>query len=336
MSFRSTLSVLSMAAFTALTLAGCGSTDAAREAAGTGGLPDCSQGLVAECMATVSPNSEPIAVANGASVTFADQGKPVTSLTATRICWPTEDDVDPSTCASTDAEIPEWMSVQRIVVDQGGSAWPGLILRVLEVTDSAGESFVPLPATVSVNVDGTSGPGTVNLEVACCELVADGPTSAVQGSTASYITLANKLTAADGTPMPITWRVTDTQNKFWDGSSRPDHTPPQGLQGLVQDSGSGDYTVRTEVADQGLFASDKPNFTLTPVIEVAGQQVALDAWLLVYTYDRWQMVLDNQTVNGCRTTPMLTTPTPEGELRFQITGTCTSPMSSFTITSSKA
>lgn len=317
----------------ALTLTACGSTDASREAASASGLPDCTQGFAQECVATVGEDTQPIAVANGALVAFSDQGQPVTSIAAARICWSPEEDLDASTCATSDADIPAWMSVQRTVVNQGGTAWPGLRLRVFEVTDSSGEDFVPLPATISVNVEGASGPGTVNLEVACCDRVAESAAAAVEGSSAKYITLTNKLVLADGTPAAVTWQVSNTQNKFWDGSSRPDKAPPQGLQGLVQSSGSDAYKVRTEVADQGLFAKDNPNFTLTPVIEVGGKQIPLAPWLLVYLGDEWQMTLDNQTVFGCRTTPAFTTPTPQGDLQYTITGKCGNPLSSFTIDS---
>jgi hypothetical protein len=321
MSVRSPMSMTAIAAVAALILAACGSSDASREAAGAGGLPDCAEGLAAECIVTIPGGTEPIAVSNGALVTFADQGQPVNSVTASRICWSEEGDVDASTCATTEAELPAWVSVQRTAVDRAGTAWPSLRLRFLDVADSAGEEFVPLPATVSVLLDGVSGPSAVNLEIACCDRAADSSAAAVQGSTAAYITLANELTLPDGTPVSVTWQVTDTKNEFWDGSSRPDHAPPQGLQGLVQASGSGEYKVRTEVADQWGIFTENPNFTLTPVIEVDGQRVVLDPWLLVYL-GGWQLLLDNQEVDGCRTAPSFTASTPQGELRYLISGTC--------------
>jgi hypothetical protein len=333
MSLRSPMSMTAIAAVAVLILAACGSNDASRQAAGAGGLPDCAEGLAAECIVTVPGGVEPIAVSNGALVTFADQGQPVNSLTASRICWSEEGDVDASTCATTEAELPAWVSVQRTAVDRAGTAWPSLRLRFLDVADSAGEEFVPLPATVSVLLDGVSGPSAVNLEIACCDRDADPPAAAVQGSTAAYITLANELTLPDGTPVSVTWYVTDTKNTFWDGSSRPDHAPPLGLQGLVQASGSGQYKVRTEVADQPFVEWDHPiaNFNLTPVIEVDGQRVVLDPWHLFFPDHVWQMALDNWTVDGCSTTPDFTASTPQGELRYRISGTCRRGLSSFTL-----
>lgn len=325
MSVRSPMSMTAIAAAAALILAACGSSDASREAAGAGGLPDCAEGLAAECIVTVPGGAEPIAVSNGALVTFADQGQPVNSVTASRICWSEEGDVDASTCATTEAELPAWVSVQRTAVDRAGTAWPGLRLRFLDVADSAGEEFVPLPATVSVLLDGASGPSAVNLEVACCDRAADSSAAAVQRSTAAYLTVANELTLPDGTPTSITWQVTDTKNECWDGSSRPDHAPPQGLQGLVQASGSGPYKVRTEVSDDCWDQDSSPHFVLAAVIDVGGEQTAIAQTRLVFTtypYN-WQILLARMRI-GCGSTPTFTASTPQGELRYRMRLTCSS------------
>lgn len=59
---------------------------------------------------------------------------------------------------------------------------------------------------------------------------------------------------------------------MWDGSSRPDHVPPNGLAGLLQDAPS-TYTTRLEV-NQSLGAP-LARFDLTPVITVDGQAIEL-------------------------------------------------------------
>ena len=98
----------------AVVAAACGSNNASREAAGAVVLPDCAEGLTAECIVSVPGGGEPIVVSNGAVVTFADQGQPVTSLATSRICWSEEDDVDASTCVTNEAELPAWVSVRRM------------------------------------------------------------------------------------------------------------------------------------------------------------------------------------------------------------------------------
>ena len=110
---------------------------------------------------------------------------------------------------------------------------------------------------------------------------------ALRSSVATYVTVENRLTpwwAKDG--LPITWRVTETQNRLWDGSSRPDHAPPKGLQGLVQDANSGQYEVRLEASNA--YMADT-TFVLTPVVAVDGQQIPLSpvTFTLVYGKLKW-------------------------------------------------
>lgn len=100
----------------------------------------------------------------------------------------------------------------------------------------------------------------------------DSAAGSVQSSLATFVSLENRLAprwARDG--LSITWQVTKTQNKFWDGGSRPDAAPPKGLQGLVQSFDSGAYTTRLEV---NRSASDQ-SFVLTPVAIVDSQQFPL-------------------------------------------------------------
>lgn len=322
-------------ALAGLTLAGCTSTDTNREAASVGALPECIDGFAAECVVSV-PTEVTTAVTNGSVVVFAEQNMPVTQIVVSQICWSNEGDVDATTCTSDETQLPEWIDIQLTNVQSEGRSWPALSIQVLETPDTNGELFMPLPATIALSVTGTSGSSTVNLEVACCDRVTGSISPAVQGSSkAEYITLDNELTLADGTPVTIKWQVSNTENKFWDGTGRPDNKPPQGLQGLVQTSGSGAYKVRTEVNTNLTY--DNPNFTLTPIVEVGGQQISLEPWQLISLGGEWQLFLGgsnlDDNIDACRTTPSFSTSTPKGELRYQITGKCAVPTSSFVITS---
>lgn len=314
-----------------LALAGCTSTDTNREAASVGALPPCNDGLTSECVVSV-PTEVTTVVNNGSTVAFAEQNMPVTQVVVSQICWSDEGDVDARTCSSDETQLPEWLNIQLTNVQSESKSWPALSIQVLETPDANGDLFMPLPATIALSVKGVSGSSTVNLEVACCDRVTGSISPAVQGSSkAEYITLDNELALADGTPVTITWRVSDTKNEFWDGTSRPDNNPPQGLQGLVQTSGSGSYKVRTEVATDLFY--DNPNFVLTPIVEVGGQQISLEPWLLTSTGGEWQLFLVDQSIDACRNPASFSTPTPKGELRYQITGKCADPTSSFVITS---
>lgn len=76
-----------------------------------------------------------------------------------------------------------------------------------------------------------------------------------------------------GNGIPITWKVSETVNSDWDGNSRPDHAPPNGFQGLVQEPFSGAYNVNLEV-NAALFSGDS-RFVLTPVVTIDGQAIDL-------------------------------------------------------------
>lgn len=94
----------------------------------------------------------------------------------------------------------------------------------------------------------------------------------VQGSVGTFVSVENQLTpswARGG--ISITWRVTNTQNKYWESQSRPDSAPPKGFESLVQTPGSGEYRVRLDVNS---FATN-PSFVLTPVASVDGQEFSL-------------------------------------------------------------
>jgi hypothetical protein len=46
----------------------------------------------------------------------------------------------------------------------------------------------------------------------------------LMGSFSHYFAVENQLTG-----IPVTWKVSETVNRHWDGNSRPDHRPPDGL-----------------------------------------------------------------------------------------------------------
>jgi hypothetical protein len=161
--------------------------------------------------------------------------------------------------------------------------------------------------------------------------VGDDVEQAVGNSQKTMISVDNQLTLPDGSPAAITWQVSGTQNSFWDGSSRPDHAPPQGFQGLVQESGSGPYRARAEVNDSSF--TKRVVFYLTPTITVEDQAVALEPMLMVYGSEGWEMALKNETIYGCRDAQKFQAQTPGGQLDYEIIGTCPSLNPSFVIKS---
>lgn len=153
-----------------LALAGCSGSEATREAAAIGSWPACAEGFATVCVIAV-PERGTIIVNNGTTVVFADQGKPVAGLAATRMCWAAEDEVDASTCADGGSALPDWVLVEATSVSASDTTWPALSIRMLETTDRQGETFVPLPALIEVAVEGTSGGSMVSLEVPCCDVI---------------------------------------------------------------------------------------------------------------------------------------------------------------------
>ena len=187
---------------------------------------------------------------------------------------------------------------------------------------------------VSATLTGCSSGDSAGTERAAEGLSQDasqGLDQAITGSQKTMISVENQVVLPDGSPTTMTWRVSKTQNAFWDGSSRPDHVPPQGFQGLTQASGSGPYQARAEVNDTD-FSLTKPNFTLTPTIDIEGETIALEPLLMIYGYNGWELVLKDQTIYGCGTTKFQAQ-TSRGPLSYEITGTCPSLQPKFVIAS---
>jgi hypothetical protein len=155
--------------------------------------------------------------------------------------------------------------------------------------------------------------------------------SSVKSSYHYYLSVQNSL--PDTT---VTWQVSETQNNFWDGSGRPDHTPPDGLQGLVQPPKSASYRVRTELNGNRSFSTEKANFTLTPVIELGNERWALTPLLILDDGDYWVVDTDrdiNKLIAICQTPYTDSITTELGEFTYTMTARCSNPTTSIVITS---
>jgi len=82
-----------------------------------------------------------------------------------------------------------------------------------------------------------------------------------------------------GTGIPITWKVSETVNSDWDGNSRPDHAPPNGFQGLVQEPFSGVYNANLEINFVSVAGTSR--FVLTPVVTIDGQAIDLQPIVVI-------------------------------------------------------
>lgn len=82
-----------------------------------------------------------------------------------------------------------------------------------------------------------------------------------------------------GTGIPITWKVSQTVNSDWDGNSRPDHAPPNGFQGLVQEPFSGVYNANLEINFASIAGTSR--FVLTPVVTIDGQAIDLQPIVVI-------------------------------------------------------
>ena len=165
----------------------------------------------------------------------------------------------------------------------------------------------------------------------------EGPVGLVGDSQATYVKVENRLQdwwGGDG--IPITWRVSETQNRVWDGASRPDHAPSKGLQGLVQNADSGEYRVRLEV---NTSYSGRKSFVLTPVASVDGEQVGLSPITFEYRNDSnpeyefddrrgWNLSSGGRVCNfdvpvkDQTQVQSFTYGTPRGELRYEVVLKC--------------
>lgn len=149
------------------------------------------------------------------------------------------------------------------------------------------------------------------------------------GSTAVFLTLENNIRDWwGGAGVPITWKVTEVDSYDWDGGSRPDNPPPQGLQGLVQQSLSGPVATRLE--QNRPTSHVDPRFVLTPIADIEGKAIPL-APITVdrLTRDRggWQLMNADQKCGFTRPSPRTvvtswTEKTPKGLLAYDLVLDC--------------
>ena len=157
-----------------------------------------------------------------------------------------------------------------------------------------------------------------------------GPAGPVGISQTTYVKVENRLQdwwGGDG--IPITWRVSETQNRYWDGASRPDKAPPKGLQGLVQDANSGPYRVRLEVNS---FYYGRKSFVLTPVASIDRELVALSPITFAdeefNTYSGWNLLTGgllcsvDAPVKDQTQVQSFTYRTPRGDLAYDVVLKC--------------
>jgi hypothetical protein len=152
-------------------------------------------------------------------------------------------------------------------------------------------------------------------------------------SQATFFGVVNEIVLPNGDRAPVTWEVCCTENDFWDGASRPDNPPPQGLQGLKQggDASSGPYRVRLEVNTGGGHKGSSPGFELTPVIYgTGGWRAKLQTLKLWYYFkeDTWNVKNPGSGgVEMCGKDPMIfgfANPQGGADVKYQVSVSCTS------------
>jgi hypothetical protein len=138
----------------------------------------------------------------------------------------------------------------------------------------ATDEVVVVDETTDANDEGAAADSDATIDEVdepATDATTDDSAAAAQltGSYATFISLENQLTLPSGDPTTITWNVSNTENKYWDGNSRPDHNPPDGVQGLVQKTNDGPHTVRLEANSSAVYGPEM-QFTLTPVVTLKG------------------------------------------------------------------
>ncbi len=147
----------------------------------------------------------------------------------------------------------------------------------------------------------------------------------VGGSVKSYVRLENQVNDWwGGEGIPITWRASEVDSDDWDGASRPDNPPPQGLQGLVQPSSSGETQTRLERNSK----NSSKRFVLTPVASIDGQDISLapiEFWRGGADYG-WELTAEGQFCSdpyrGDETTVPLSVKTPRGSFQYDLVLEC--------------
>lgn len=174
----------------------------------------------------------------------------------------------------------------------------------------------------------SSGPDASPMRMAAAESASapasPDPAPLVGGSYTWHFGVENNLDpiGASHEAPQIVWSVSDTSNEYWDGSSRPDHAPPQGLQGFTQAARSGGRMFRTELNSWG--GAQGAHFTLTPSVLLDGQTYPLQP-LRVEASDFWnRWIVKAPTVgNICFGAPYTgSVTTPAGTFTYKAKATC--------------
>lgn len=144
----------------------------------------------------------------------------------------------------------------------------------------------------------------------------------------------------DGSSLPVTWEVTWTENKYWEGASRADHAPPEGFQGLTQNAGESTYTPRLEISapcnnfdSQGGWGADTL-FRMRPVVTIDGQRIPLAEIPFHHAHlSGWfnPQIQPFKTANGgtqpfgCGEPYVWSEKTPRGRLYYEFLFECNDP-----------
>jgi hypothetical protein len=139
-----------------------------------------------------------------------------------------------------------------------------------------------------------------------------------------------------GESLPITWKSKVMRNSDFDGSTRPDHAPPQGFQGLVQTVESGTHTQPIEYSATctipplegagGFGAGNRKTMELTPTINIDGKTIELAtipfANMDLGSPHPYQMFGTEQRYYSCGEEVVHYYSTPRGDLQYSVKMDC--------------
>lgn len=139
-----------------------------------------------------------------------------------------------------------------------------------------------------------------------------------------------------GESLPITWKSKVMRNSDFDGSTRPDHAPPQGFQGLVQTVESGTHTQPIEYSAictippvegaGGFGAGNRKTMELTPTINIDGKTIELAtipfANMDLGSPHPYQMFGKEQRYYSCGEEVVHYYNTPRGDLQYSVKMDC--------------
>ena len=202
----------------------------------------------------------------------------------------------------------------------------GLSTLVLIGTIAACSSSTDSAANSATSAGPEAGPTRMAAEASESAAATGEAGTLVRGSYTWHFGVENNLDPiGNSSEAPsIVWNVSDTSNEFWDGSSRPDHAPPEGLQGFTQAAHSGGRTFRAEL-NSSRSAAPGAHFTLTPSVLVDGVTYPLQPFRFEYNEVLWERWIVNAPTAGniCFGAPYIgTATTPAGTFTYKAKATC--------------